>query len=209
MSAPRRDDFFDLGGGSLSAASWSPGSGTASPDAVVGDVYEHPTVGTLACLPRPVAVTRPVWRSDRVVPTPLEDAGRARWCRDDAAARSGRASWLVWVVGSNALAATLELGRRLPRPPWWLRRSSATLVFVTAAGPDWLAAAGARLLPAAVQPGDHPRGGNAHLRLWLAQRVADEPGRHRLAGAALMPAVRAGLGAEGRPRTSTCTAVRR
>ena len=36
------------------------------------------------------------------------------------------------------------------------------------------------------RPGDHPRGGKVHLRLWLAERLADELGATNLAGAPLM-----------------------
>ena len=36
---------------------------------------------------------------------------------------------------------------------------------------------------AASRPGDYPRGGKVHLRLWLAERIADELGAANLAGA--------------------------
>ena len=42
------DDFFDLGGGSLTAAQLVSRLRTGSPRSTVGDLYEHPTVGHLA-----------------------------------------------------------------------------------------------------------------------------------------------------------------
>ena len=36
-----------------------------------------------------------------------------------------------------------------------------------------LAAAGARFLLRGVTPGSYPRGGKVHLRLWLAERIAE------------------------------------
>ena len=59
-----------------------------------------------------------------------------------------------------------------------------------------LAAGGARLLLRTVEPGDHPRGGKVHLRLWLAQRVVDELGATGLAGAPYMTWFARLLGAE-------------
>ena len=57
-----------------------------------------------------------------------------------------------------------------------------------------LSAAGARLLLAGVTAGTYPRGGKVHLRLWLAERLADECGALNLAGAALLPYYARALG---------------
>ncbi len=66
-----------------------------------------------------------------------------------------------------------------------------------AAGPDGASPClGARLLLRGVRPGDYPRGGRVHLRLWLAERLADECGAANLAGAAWMPTYARALGAE-------------
>ena len=46
-----------------------------------------------------------------------------------------------------------------------------------------IAAAGARLLLRGVRPGDYPRGGSVHLRLWSAERLADAVDATNLAGA--------------------------
>ena len=45
---------------------------------------------------------------------------------------------------------------------------------------------GARLVLRGVRPGEHPRGGKVHLRLWVADQLADAVGATSLAGAPLM-----------------------
>ena len=177
------DDFFDLGGGSLTAAQLVSRLRARFPEVVVGDLYEHPTVGTLAAYLDQLQAAGPT--SDRSVPpTPLKtQTGQV------VATLLLRALaapyWLVWVgIGSRLLADGLGW-TLLPQLPWWLL-GLGWLVFVTPPGRMLLAAAGARLLLRRVQPGDHPRGGKVHLRLWLAQRVVDELGATGLAGAPYM-----------------------
>ena len=70
-----------------------------------------------------------------------------------------------------------------------------------------LAAAGARLLLRGLGPGDHPRGGKVHLRLWAAERLVDQLGAASLAGAPWMTVVRPAARRAGRAATSTCTRV--
>ena len=53
------DDFFDLGGGSLTAAQMVSRLRERFPEVVVGDIYEHPTVGTLAAYLDQLAVAGP------------------------------------------------------------------------------------------------------------------------------------------------------
>ncbi len=70
------------------------------------------------------------------------------------------------------------------------------LPLVAAPGRMALTAAGARFLLRQVEPGHYPRGGRIHLRLWLAERLADELGAANLAGAAWMPTYARLLGAK-------------
>ena len=56
------DDFFDLGGGSLTAAQMVSRLRTRYPEVTVADLYEHPTVGRLAAarqMAAPAAPSRP------------------------------------------------------------------------------------------------------------------------------------------------------
>ena len=177
------DDFFDVGGGSLTAAQLVSRLRARFPEVVVGDLYEHPTVGALAAYLDQLQAAGPA--SDRSVPpTPLKtQTGQV------VATMLLRALaapyWLVWVgIGSKLLADGLGW-TLLPQLPWWLL-GLGWLVFVTPPGRMLLAAAGARILLRRVEPGDHPRGGRVHLRLWLAQRVVDELGATGLSGAPYM-----------------------
>ena len=52
------------------------------------------------------------------------------------------------------------------------------------------------VLPRGARPGEHPRGGKVHLRLWLAERLADALGATGMAGATLMTWYARLLGAE-------------
>ena len=46
-----------------------------------------------------------------------------------------------------------------------------------------IAAGAARLLLRGLRPGDYPRGGPVHVRLWLAEQIADQVDAVGLAGA--------------------------
>ena len=87
----------------------------------------------------------------------------------------------------------------LPTVSWWWVLVG-WLLLVAAPGRMALTAAGARLLLRKVEPGDYPRGGRIHLRLWLAERLADELGAANLAGAAWMPTYARLLGAKVGPQ---------
>jgi len=187
------DDFFDHGGGSLTAAQLVSRLRTRFPDVVVGDIYEHPSIGTLAGYLDALGEAGPA--SDRTIPpTPLKTQAGQVVATMLLRALSGP-YWLVWVgIGSRLLADTLGW-TLLPRPSWWLL-GAGWLVFVTPPGRMLLSAAGVRLLLRPVEPGDHARGGKVHLRLWLAQRVVDELGATGLAGAPYMTWYARLLGAE-------------
>lgn len=177
------DDFFDLGGSSLTAAQMVSRLRARFPDVVVGDLYEQPTVGALAAYLDSLGQAGPA--SDRSVPpTPLKtQAGQVVGTLLLRALAGPR--WVVWVALASRLLADGLGWTLLPRLPWWLL-VVGWLVFVTPPGAMLLAAAGVRLLLRDVEPGDHPRGGRVHLRLWLAERVVDELGASGLAGAPWM-----------------------
>ncbi|WQQ26302.1 Pls/PosA family non-ribosomal peptide synthetase [Nocardioides bizhenqiangii] len=174
------DDFFDLGGGSLTAAQMVSLLRSRFPDAAVGDIYEHPTVGALATYLDGLATPGPA--STRAVrPIPLKS--QLGQVAATLMVRSlGGLQWLAWVgLGCQLGASLLGMGW-LPQPSWWLV-VPAWLVLVSAPGRMLLAAGFARLLLRPVTPGNHPRGGRIHLRLWLAQHVVDELRAVSLAGA--------------------------
>ena len=99
-----------------------------------------------------------------------------------AAGAPGGSTWFFW--WSPGQQGRLWAG---PLPTVCLVAAGlGRLACVTPPGRMLLAAAGARVLLRRVGPGDHPRGGNVHLRLWLAERVVDELGATGLAGAPYM-----------------------
>ena len=177
------DDFFDLGGGSLAAAQLVSRLRATYPEVTVAVVYDHPRIRDLAEaldeLATPAAyvdrTVRPVSRRSQVaqmlLTIPLRSITGLRW--------------LVWVaLGTTAAAQWFDIAW-LPTAPWPVV-ITAWLLLVAAPGRMLLTAAGVRAILAGVGPGTYPRGGAVHLRVWLAERLADELGAANLAGATLM-----------------------
>jgi len=165
-------DFFDVGGGSLAAARLVSALRVDHPTVTVRDVYDTATLGALAArlnrLPRkattPVATAPdvlPLARGGRIVQAllllPLATIGAVRWL--------------------TVLAALGNLvdARWAPHVSWWWVLGGF-LVFLTPFGRICVAAAGARLLLRGIGPGDYPRGGSVHLRLWTAERFVERVG---------------------------------
>ncbi|MDN4172616.1 amino acid adenylation domain-containing protein [Nocardioides sp. SOB77] len=188
----RTDDFFDLGGGSLTAAQMVSRLRVRHPEVAVGDIYERPTLGELAAYLDGLAA--PGATSDRTVPAvPLKtQAGQV--VATVALRMLASPRWVTWAAIGCHAAALLGVDG-LPRPAWPLVLLG-WLVFLSPPGRMLLAAGTARLVLAGVGPGDHPRGGKVHLRLWLAERAADELGATGLAGAPAMTWYARLLGAE-------------
>ncbi|MDO9380792.1 MAG: amino acid adenylation domain-containing protein [Nocardioidaceae bacterium] len=187
------DDFFDLGGGSLSAAQVVARLRVDHPEITIADVYDHPTVGSLAeFLDSMTGET--VLRDRAVRPTPRRAQAVQLLVtvplRTIAALR-----WLVWIAAvGNVLAGPLDVAWAPSVSWWWVL--AGWLLLLSPVGRLGVTAVGARLLLAGVRPGDHPRGGSVHLRLWTAERLADEMGAANLAGAAWMTLYARALGAD-------------
>ncbi|CAN5435284.1 non-ribosomal peptide synthetase [soil metagenome] len=176
----RDADFFDLGGGSLTAAQMVSRLRARYPEVVVGDLYEHPTLGALATHLEGMAAAGPT--SDRTVrPTPLKtQTGQVVATLLVRCLSAPR--WLFWVSAGSLLLGGLDGLGWLPDPSLWLLLLLG-LRFATSPGRMVVAAEAARILLRGVTPGDHPRGGRTHLKLWLATHVTDELGATSLAGA--------------------------
>ncbi|WP_245916370.1 Pls/PosA family non-ribosomal peptide synthetase [Nocardioides gansuensis] len=178
------DDFFAFGGGSLTAAQVVSRVRERYPEVVVGDVYEHHTIATLAAaLP---GISTGAMATDReVAPLPRKTQAGQLAALVPLRALAGL-RWLSWLM----LASTL--GGRLPGLPWlpaysiWLLILT-TWFFLVPPGRMTLAALLARLVLRGVTPGSHPRGGKVHLRIWLAERIQDELAATGLAGAPWFP----------------------
>ncbi|GHD07132.1 Pls/PosA family non-ribosomal peptide synthetase [Zhihengliuella salsuginis] len=163
-------DFFASGGGSLPAAQLVSRLRTRYPSVTVGDLYEHPRLGAL-----------------------LEDLGEGT-ADDDAPQRTVAGTrrgaqvlqtvlgvplfvlvglrWLTYLLIGNNIADALGILTSPVTASWW-SIGVLWLVFVSPIGRMGLSVASARLLLRGVSPGVYPRSGRVHLRLWLAQHIAD------------------------------------
>ncbi|HSO63622.1 MAG TPA: AMP-binding protein, partial [Ornithinibacter sp.] len=184
-SAPagQGEDFFDLGGGSLTAAQLVSRLRERYPEVTVADVYEHPVLSDLAAGLE--AMSTPTGRRNASV-APVPPGTQLAQVAGTAGVRAiGALRWLTWVAGGVLLARALGGGPWLPDPGWgWVLLG--WLLLVNPAGRVVLAAAAARVVLRGVEPGRHPRGGLVHLRLWLAERLVDELGATSLSAAPLV-----------------------
>ncbi len=190
-------DFFAEGGGSLSAAQLVTALRSRYPEITVADLYDHPRLGSLAEMLDaldPSAAVEP-----RVVkPVPLS-TGLAQTVASIPLATLTGVQWVTWLGVANNIGRAVadSLGYDAPwliSVNWWALLA-AFIVFVTPLGRMIIAAVGARLLLAGVGPGDYPRGGGVHIRLWTAERLMAASGAHNLSGAPWMSTLARALGA--------------
>lgn len=187
-------DFFTEGGGSLAAAQLVSSLRERYPSITVGDLYDNPRLGRLAQLldswdPSAGVVER------FVTPTPR----RTGWIQAAASlplATLTGLQWVTWSAVVNNVGAWLRPDIDwLIRLDWWVVLV-AFVVFITPLGRMSYAALFVRLLLRGVVPGDYPRGGSVHLRLWCAERLVEASGASNISGAPwIIPFARA-LGAE-------------
>ncbi len=180
------EDFFALGGGSLTAAQIVARVRERFPTVTVADVYENTTVDDFAAYLD--ALDAPTGRlNEKVYPVPHKtQAGQSiallglrtisglRWV-----------FWLALVCRLAGLAGWALPTTVLPVAPWWLL-ALAWVLLVSSPGRLALSALSARTILRGIQPGEYPRGGKVHLRLWLAERIADELGAGKIADAGLV-----------------------
>lgn len=190
------EDFFDVGGGSLAAAQLVSRLRARFPEVTVADVYEAPTPARLAAALD--AMATPSSRTNREVGIVPRKTQLGQVAATVAIRSVGALRWLVWIGLGNALAAPLLGLSWLPQAPWWVL-ALGWLLLVAPPGRMALAALGARLVLHGVEPGRHPRGGKVHLRVWLAEHLADELGATNLAGAPFIKNYARWLGARIAP----------
>jgi non-ribosomal peptide synthetase-like protein len=162
-------DFFAEGGTSLAAARLVSALRERHPAVTVGDVYDHPTLRALAAHLAALDAPEAPAAARTVAPVPR----RAAIVQALLTVVLLTAGGMRWLVGLAALG-------NLAGPPWaavsWWWVLAGGLLFVSPAGRIALAAGSARLLLRRLEPGSHPRGGAAHLRLWFADRLAEQLG---------------------------------
>jgi non-ribosomal peptide synthetase-like protein len=176
-SAPD-DDFFASGGGSLAAARLVSLIRTRYPSASVSDAYQHPTLRALAAKLDEFGTGGTTSRT--VQPTP----------RRTAVAQTLLMLPLLTVVGLRWTVVLATINNVLgwfgsypwaPTVSWWWVLLG-WLLFISPPGRIGIAAGGARLLLRGLRPGNYPRGGSVHLRLWAAERLAALSGATNVAG---------------------------
>ncbi|MCT1492478.1 AMP-binding protein [Corynebacterium sanguinis] len=173
LPAESRDaDFFELGGSSLAAASLVARLRERVPTIAVRDLYDHPRLEALAGVidAHGVAaevVTRdvaPVGRGTRVAQTliqvPVMTLHAATFV-----------TW--WAIIATALG-WVSLN--------WVALAVLFIVVCTPLGRLPLAALGARAIRGRLQPGNYPRGGRVHVRLWAAERWVAATGALNISG---------------------------
>ncbi|MFZ4894545.1 Pls/PosA family non-ribosomal peptide synthetase [Plantibacter sp. Mn2098] len=189
------DNFFDLGGGSLAAAQLVSLIRTRDPEFTVADIYGHPRLGAMAAEldGRHPEARRNAATATPVLPTPVG----TQWLQTVLGIPLFILVGLRWMTYLLAGARILDLVADVPFLPivswWWI--IAAFVLFITPIGRMGITVAASRLLLLGVRPGDHPRGGSVHVRLWLAERIADSVGAVSLAGAPWISTYARALGA--------------
>ncbi|GAA2008554.1 Pls/PosA family non-ribosomal peptide synthetase [Microbacterium ulmi] len=194
LAVPGRSaDFFDLGGGSLAAAQLVSRIRTRVPEFSVADIYDVPRLGAMAKALGPIADDAPA-SFHRPVPTPR----RAQWAQTllgiPLFILTG-VRWLLYLLTASALLRLAPGFEVLPEVAWWVLLVGL-LVFATPFGRMAIAVVSARILLWGLRPGDYPRGGWVHIRLWLAEQIADQVDAVGLAGAPWVTYYARALGAK-------------
>ena len=174
-------DFFDLGGGSLAAAQLVSRIRVRVPEFSVADIYDVPRLAAMASAIGAVAAATPAGEYSTPKPTPR----RMQWMQSVLGVPLFIVTgvrWLLYLLTASAVLRLVPGFEVLPAVPWWLLLVGLVL-FATPFGRMGIAALAARVLLAGLQPGDYPRGGWVHLRLWLAEQFADQIDAVGLAGA--------------------------
>ncbi|BDZ42222.1 hypothetical protein GCM10025865_15210 [Paraoerskovia sediminicola] len=157
------DDFFDLGGGSLTAAQVVSALRGRLPSITVADLYENPSVGDVAgfvdrAAARAAADEGPE-RPQTPAHAPATPVGHGAQAVQLAVVLALRTlsglRWLVWVAAiNNVLDATTPLAFVRPVSWWWVLLG--WFVLVSPVGRLLVSALGARLLLRGVSPGSTP-----------------------------------------------------
>ncbi|WP_409155555.1 Pls/PosA family non-ribosomal peptide synthetase [Lacisediminihabitans sp. H27-G8] len=187
------DDFFAQGGGSLTAAQLVSAIRVRYPQTRVADIYDHPRIGSLADeLDARVPAEKRALRT--VTPTPRRSQLVQTLLGVPLHALVGM-RYLVYLAAANNLLDAVTGASFVPTLSWWWILAGLVL-FVSPLGKMTITVVAARLLLAGVRPGDYPRGGSVHLRLWLVEQVAHLVGGASLAGAPWISYYARALGAK-------------
>lgn len=188
-------DFFQLGGGSLAAAQLVSRIRARAPEFTMADVYDLPRLRQMADAVETEA-------HDHEAPTGFSTAAPTprsmQWVQTLAGVPLFILSglrWVLWLLTASWILRRFPGFEVLPEAPLWLIVTGLVAV-ATPFGRMALSALAARALLTGVRPGDYPRGGGVHLRLWLAEQVAQQIDPVGLAGAPWVSYYARALGAK-------------
>ena len=190
----RGADFFDLGGGSLGAAQLVSRVRARVPEFTVADIYDMPKLRQMA---KAIAATDEA-SGDLEFHQARPTRRRTQWTQTLVGLPlfiTGGLRWLVYVLTAGTVLNLTTGFDALPTAPWWALVIGIAVV-ATPFGRMGIAAFAARVLLAGVRPGDYPRGGRVHMRLWLAEQFAMQIEAVGLAGAPWITLYARALGAK-------------
>lgn len=195
MPVPSRSaDFFDLGGGSLAAAQLVSRIRTRVPEFSVADIYDVPRLGAMAKALGAFAEDEDTAGFRQPEPTPRSTQWVQMLLGFPLFILTG-IRWMLYLLTATGILHLFPGFEALPTAPWWVVITGLVL-FATPFGRMTLSVVFARLLLAGLKPGDYPRGGATHLRLWLAEQIADQVDAVGLAGAPWVTYYARALGAK-------------
>lgn len=187
------DDFFTAGGGSLSAAQLVSVLRQRYQEVTVGDIYSHARVGSLIEFITGSAASAPV--EPRDVARTERKAQVFQTLMSVPLFVLVGLRWLTYLMAGNNLLAMWGILPAAPQVSWWLVLA-LWVVFVSPFGRMGMAVLSARLLLRGLKPGTYQRSGKWHLRLWLAEHIADLIDPVSLASAPWVPYYARALGAK-------------
>ncbi|AKK03998.1 Pls/PosA family non-ribosomal peptide synthetase [Corynebacterium epidermidicanis] len=181
-------DFFELGGTSLAAATLVGSIRDRVPTVSVRDLYDHPRLELLAervdaiaaASGITIAPTETVPQHSQVRPVGAGTRLAQLLIQLPAMTLAGT-QWIAGLALLNSLLSTMHVGWAVPIS-WWVS-GALGLIFLTPLGRLPIGALLIRALTGSIQPGDYPRGGSVHLRIWAAERLADTSGAQNISGA--------------------------
>ncbi|MGA5299609.1 Pls/PosA family non-ribosomal peptide synthetase [Nucisporomicrobium flavum] len=185
-------DFFSSGGGSLSAAQLVAWIRRRHPQVSVADIYKNPRLSQLAAVLDGLGTMTAVRREVR--PTPRR-AGAAQAVLMLPMLALVGLRWLTALAALGNVVSLLVPAPWAPAVSWWWVALGWVLLY-SPLGRIAIAAGGARMLLRGVRPGNYPRGGGVHVRLWAAERLAELTGATSVAGASWMITYARALGAQ-------------
>ncbi|WP_249353900.1 Pls/PosA family non-ribosomal peptide synthetase [Microbacterium sp. 2FI] len=188
-------DFFQLGGGSLAAAQLVSRIRSRAPEFTMADVYDLPRLRQMA---EAVEDDLAPEGETATFSTPRPTPRIMQWVQSIAGVPLFVLTglrWTFWLLTASWLLQLVPGFEFLPSAPGWVILVGL-LVFATPLGRMAVSAALARLLLLNLAPGDYPRGGGVHLRLWLAEQVAHQIDPVGLAGAPWVSYYARALGAK-------------